>query len=55
MNYSERHHRTENRLTFDVIDLDSEAAIDAALNETRAGREHLRGPVVQTGHGFHGA
>jgi hypothetical protein len=37
---------------FDVIDLDGEAAVDA-LEEARAGREPLRGPVVATGHGFH--
>src|SRR5215211_726808 len=38
-------------LVFDVIDLDGEAAVDA-LEEARAGGT-LRGPVVQTGHGFH--
>ena len=37
---------------FDVIDLDGEAAVEA-LEEARAGREPLRGPVVATGHGFH--
>ena len=40
-------------ISFDVIDLDTEAAVDA-LEQARAGREPLRGPVVQTGHGFHG-
>jgi hypothetical protein len=39
-------------LSFDVVDLDSEAAVDA-LEQARAGREQLRGPVVATGHGFH--
>jgi hypothetical protein len=39
-------------ISFDVIDLDSEAAVDA-LEQARAGRETLRGPVVRTGHGFH--
>jgi hypothetical protein len=39
-------------LSFDVIDLDGEDAVDA-LEEARAGREPLQGPVVQTGHGFH--
>jgi Bifunctional DNA primase/polymerase, N-terminal len=39
-------------LSFDVIDLDSEDAIDT-LTEARAGRDLLRGPVVQTSHGFH--
>jgi hypothetical protein len=39
-------------LSFDVIDLDSEAAIDA-LEDARAGREPPQGPVVRTGHGFH--
>lgn len=39
-------------LSFDVIDLDSEDAVDA-LEEARAGREPPQGPVVQTGHGFH--
>jgi Bifunctional DNA primase/polymerase, N-terminal len=38
-------------ISFDVIDLDTEAAVDA-LEQARAGREPLRGPVVQTGHGF---
>jgi hypothetical protein len=37
---SKRHHRTETGLSFEVIDLDSEAAIDA-FGETRAGREGL--------------
>jgi hypothetical protein len=35
-----------------VIDLDSEAAVDA-LEEALAGKQQLRGPVVATGHGFH--
>jgi hypothetical protein len=39
-------------LSFDVIDLDSEDAVDAFEN-ARAGREPAQGPVVQTGHGFH--
>jgi hypothetical protein len=39
-------------LSFDVVDLDSEDAVDA-LEQARAGREQLRGPVVTTGHGFH--
>jgi hypothetical protein len=39
-------------LSFDVIDLDNEAAVDA-LEQARGGREPLQGPVVQTGHGFH--
>jgi hypothetical protein len=39
-------------LSFDVVDLDSEDAVDA-LEQARAGREQLRGPVVATGHGFH--
>jgi hypothetical protein len=39
-------------LSFDVIDLDNEAAVDA-LEQARGGRERLQGPVVQTGHGFH--
>jgi hypothetical protein len=40
-------------LSFDVIDLDSEDAVDA-LEDARAGREPAQGPVVQTGHGFTG-
>jgi hypothetical protein len=40
-------------LSFDVIDLDSEAAVDA-LENARAGSEPPHGPVVQTGHGFIG-
>jgi len=39
-------------LSFDVVDLDGEAAVDA-LEDARAGREPPQGPVVQTGHGFH--
>ena len=39
-------------LSFDVIDLDNEAPVDA-LEQARGGREPLRGPVVQTCHGFH--
>jgi hypothetical protein len=39
-------------LSFDVIDLDSEDAVDA-LEDARAGREPVQGPVVRTGHGFH--
>jgi hypothetical protein len=39
-------------LSFDVIDLDDEAAVDA-LEQARGGREPMQGPVVQTGHGFH--
>jgi hypothetical protein len=39
-------------LSFDVVDLDSEDAVDA-LENARAGREAAQGPVVQTGHGFH--
>jgi hypothetical protein len=39
-------------LSFDVIDLDSEDAVDA-LEDARAGREPAQGPVVQTGHSFH--
>jgi hypothetical protein len=39
-------------VTFDVIDLDSEAAVDA-LESARAGRERICGPVVATGKGFH--
>ena len=39
-------------LSFDVIDLDNEAAVDA-LEQARARRAPLQGPIVQTGHGFH--
>ena len=39
-------------LVFDVVDLDSEDAVDA-LEEARGGREPLRGPLVGTGKGFH--
>jgi Bifunctional DNA primase/polymerase, N-terminal len=39
-------------LAFDVIDLDSETAVDA-LDSARAGRERITGPVVATAHGFH--
>jgi len=39
-------------LVFDVVDLDSEDAVDA-LEEARGGREPLRGPLVATGKGFH--
>jgi hypothetical protein len=39
-------------VTFDVIDLDSEAAVDA-LELARDGRERISGPVVATAKGFH--
>jgi hypothetical protein len=39
-------------VSFDVIDLDGETAIDA-LEQARAGRERVRGPVVKTGKGYH--
>jgi hypothetical protein len=39
-------------LVFDVVDLDSEDAVDA-LEEARGGSEPLRGPLVATGKGFH--
>jgi len=39
-------------VVFDVIDLDSEAAVDA-LESARAGRERINGPVVATAKGFH--
>ena len=39
-------------LSFDVIDLDSEGAVDA-LEDARGGQEPIQGPVVRTGHGFH--
>jgi hypothetical protein len=39
-------------VAFDVIDLDSEAAVDA-LESERAGRERISGPVVATAKGFH--
>jgi hypothetical protein len=39
-------------VVFDVIDLDSEAAVDA-LQLARNGRERIRGPVVATAKGFH--
>jgi hypothetical protein len=39
-------------VSFDVIDLDSEAAVDA-LEAARDGRERVAGPVVATGKGFH--
>jgi hypothetical protein len=39
-------------LSFDVIDLDSEAAVDA-LELARKGKERIRGPVVATAKGFH--
>jgi hypothetical protein len=39
-------------VSFDVIDLDSEGAVDA-LESARAGRERIRGPVVATAKGFH--
>jgi Bifunctional DNA primase/polymerase, N-terminal len=38
-------------LVFDVVDLDSEDAVDA-LEEARDGREPLRGPLVATGKAF---
>jgi hypothetical protein len=39
-------------ISFDVVDLDSEDAVDV-LESVRAGREPIRGPMVQTAHGFH--
>jgi hypothetical protein len=39
-------------VAFDVIDLDSEAAVDA-LESARAGRDRVNGPVVATAKGFH--
>jgi hypothetical protein len=39
-------------IAFDVVDLDSEAAVDA-LEVARDGRERICGPVVTTAHGFH--
>jgi hypothetical protein len=39
-------------VSFDVIDLDSEHAV-YALEDVRASREPIRGPIVQTGYGFH--
>jgi hypothetical protein len=39
-------------VAFDVIDLDSEAAVDA-LESARTGRERISGPVVATVKGFH--
>jgi hypothetical protein len=39
-------------MSFDVIDLDGEASVDA-LERARAAREQLRGPVVKTGKGYH--
>jgi hypothetical protein len=39
-------------MSFDVIDLDGEAAVDA-MERAPAGRERLRGPVVKTGKGYH--
>jgi len=39
-------------VAFDVVDLDSEAAVDA-LESARAGRERFGGPVVATAKGFH--
>ncbi len=39
-------------MVFDVIDLDSEAAVDA-LEAARDGRERIREPVVATAKGFH--
>jgi hypothetical protein len=39
-------------VVFDVIDLDSEAAVDA-LEAARDGRERIRGPVVATAKGIH--
>ena len=39
-------------VAFDVIDLDSEAAVDA-LESARTGRERISGPVVATAKGFH--
>jgi hypothetical protein len=39
-------------VAFDVIDLDSEAAVDA-LESARAGRDRISGPVVATGKGFY--
>jgi hypothetical protein len=49
---SKRQHRTQNRRAFDVIDLDSEAAVDA-LELARGGRERISGPVVATAKGYH--
>jgi hypothetical protein len=39
-------------MVFDVIDLNSEAAVDA-LGAARDGRARIRGPVVATAKGFH--
>ena len=39
-------------VAFDVIDLDTEAAVDE-LESVRAGRERISGPVVATGNGYH--
>jgi hypothetical protein len=39
-------------ISFDVIDLDSEDAV-YALDQARAGRERITGPVVKTAKGFH--
>jgi hypothetical protein len=39
-------------VSFDVIDLDGEAAVDA-LEQARDGRERISGPVVATAKGFH--
>src|SRR5436190_19973470 len=39
-------------VAFDVIDVDSEVAVDE-LESVRAGRERIFGPVVATAKGFH--
>jgi hypothetical protein len=39
-------------VSFDVIDLDGEAAVDA-LEQARDGRQRISGPVVATAKGFH--
>ena len=49
---AQRQRRAQDRSRFDVVDLDSEDAVDA-LEEARGGREPLRGPLVATGKGFH--
>jgi hypothetical protein len=37
-------------ISFDAIDVDREAAIDA-LERARAGRERIRGPIIKTSKG----
>jgi hypothetical protein len=49
---SDSQHRLTTGISFDVIDLDAEAVI-AALEEARADRERLQGPVVKTGNAYH--